>query len=65
VIFTFVVANISVAGHLGGLAVGALTATVLAYAPKDKRNLVQGIGCAVILVVLVILAIWRTTTLHG
>jgi membrane associated rhomboid family serine protease len=63
VVFTFVVSNISVAGHLGGLVVGAMTAAVLAYAPKDKRNLVQGVGCAAILVVLLALAVYRTLSL--
>jgi membrane associated rhomboid family serine protease len=63
VIFTFVISNISVAGHLGGLAVGAVVAAILAYAPKDKRNLVQGVGCAAVLVFLLALAVYRTATL--
>ncbi|WP_433723182.1 rhomboid family intramembrane serine protease [Actinoplanes sp. CA-051413] len=63
VVFTFVVSNISVAGHLGGLVVGAVTAAVLAYAPKEKRNLVQGVGCAAILVFLLALAVYRTLSL--
>lgn len=63
VIFTFTISNLSVSGHLGGLVTGAVTAVVLAYAPKDRRNLVQGIGCAVILIALLSLAIWRTATL--
>jgi membrane associated rhomboid family serine protease len=63
VIFTFVISNISVAGHLGGLVVGALVATILAYAPKGRRNLVQGIGCAAVLIVLLALAVYRTAAL--
>ncbi|MET0495272.1 MAG: rhomboid family intramembrane serine protease [Actinoplanes sp.] len=63
VIFTFVVSSISVAGHLGGLVVGAIVAAIMAYAPKDKRNLVQGIGCAAVFVALIALAIWRTSVL--
>jgi membrane associated rhomboid family serine protease len=63
VVFTFAVAGISVAGHLGGLAVGAIVAVILAYAPKGRRNLVQGVGCAIVLVVLVALAIYRTGAL--
>ena len=63
VIFTFAVANISVAGHLGGLVAGAATAVILAYAPKEKRNLVQGVGCAAIVVLLLALAIFRTAGL--
>jgi membrane associated rhomboid family serine protease len=63
VIFTFVVSNLSVAGHLGGLAVGAVVAAILAYAPRDKRNLVQGMGCAAVFVFLLALAVYRTMTL--
>jgi membrane associated rhomboid family serine protease len=63
VIFTFAVANISVAGHLGGLIVGALVAAILAYAPRGQRDLVQGIGCAAALLVLLALAIFRTASL--
>ncbi|MET8154010.1 rhomboid family intramembrane serine protease [Actinoplanes sp. NPDC049668] len=63
VIFTFVASNISVAGHLGGLAVGGAVAAVMAYAPRERRNLVQGAGCAGIFVVLVALTIYRTGVL--
>ncbi len=65
VIFTFVVANISVAGHLGGLIVGAMVAAILAYAPRERRNLVQGVGCAAVAVLLLLLAIVRTAGLLG
>jgi membrane associated rhomboid family serine protease len=63
VVFTFVISNISIAGHLGGMAVGAVVATVLAYAPQKQRNLVQGVGCAAVLVILLALAVWRTLSL--
>jgi membrane associated rhomboid family serine protease len=63
VIFTFAIANISVAGHLGGLVAGAAVAAILAYAPRGKRDLVQGIGCAAVLVLLLALAIFRTGSL--
>jgi membrane associated rhomboid family serine protease len=63
VIFTFTVSSISVAGHLGGLAVGALVATILAYAPRNRRNLVQGVGCAAVFVILLALSIFRTAAL--
>jgi membrane associated rhomboid family serine protease len=65
VIFTFVASNISVAGHLGGLVVGGAVATVLAYAPRERRNLVQGIGCAAIFLILMALTIYRTATILG
>jgi len=60
VIFTLTIANISVPGHLGGLVVGALAATAVAYAPRERRNLVQGIGLGAILLVLIVLALART-----
>jgi membrane associated rhomboid family serine protease len=63
VIFTFTVSSISVAGHLGGLAVGALVATILAYAPRTRRTLVQGVGCAAVFVILLALSIMRTAAL--
>jgi membrane associated rhomboid family serine protease len=63
VIFTFVIANISIAGHLGGLAVGAVVAGVLAYAPAARRNLYQGVGCALVFLLLILLAVYRTAAL--
>ena len=63
VIFTFAVTNISVAGHLGGLVVGGVVAAILAYAPRERRNLVQGVGCAAVFVFLLAVAIMRTAAL--
>jgi membrane associated rhomboid family serine protease len=63
VIFTFTIANISVAGHLGGLAVGAIVAGIMAYAPRERRNVFQGVGCALVLVFLIALAVYRTMAL--
>lgn len=63
VVFTFVISNISVAGHLGGLVVGAVVAAVLAYAPRERRNLVQGVGLAAVLVLLLLLAVYHTMSL--
>jgi len=60
IIFTFLVANISVAGHLGGLAVGAIAAAVVAYAPPDKRNVVQGVGLSAVFVLLMVVAVGWT-----
>ncbi len=62
-IFTFVVPNISIAGHLGGLVFGALMALVLAYAPRSHRTLVQACGGALILVALLGMALVRTAAL--
>ncbi|WP_305787326.1 rhomboid family intramembrane serine protease [Symbioplanes lichenis] len=63
VIFTLTISGISIPGHLGGLATGFLAAVVLAYAPRDRRNLVQGIGLAVLFVLLLAIAIARTVYL--
>jgi membrane associated rhomboid family serine protease len=63
VVFTFAVANISVAGHLGGLAVGGIVAGILAYAPAARRNLYQGVGCALVFLLLILLAAYRTAML--
>ena len=63
VIFTFTIANISVAGHLGGLAVGGIVAAIMAYAPREHRALVQGAGCAAVLLLLILAAVYRTATL--
>ena len=63
VIFTFAVANISWEGHLGGLLVGGMVATILAYAPRERRNLIQAVGCTMVLLILLALAIFRTAAL--
>ena len=63
VIFTLTIANISKSGHLGGLAVGAIVAAILAYAPRAHRNLIQGVGCGLVLLVLLVLTVYRTMAL--
>jgi membrane associated rhomboid family serine protease len=63
VIFTFAIANISWEGHLGGLLVGGIAAAILAYAPRQQRNLVQAIGCAALVLALLALASVRTFSL--
>jgi membrane associated rhomboid family serine protease len=63
VIFTFAVANISWQGHMGGLVVGAVVAAILAYAPSRNRNVIQAVGCALVLVVLLTLTVMRTAAL--
>ncbi|OJF12755.1 rhomboid family intramembrane serine protease [Couchioplanes caeruleus] len=63
VIFTFAVTGVSIAGHLGGLLTGAVVAAILAYAPRAKRNLVQGAGLATVFVLLLMIAIYRTLAL--
>jgi membrane associated rhomboid family serine protease len=62
-IFTFAVPAISVAGHLGGLITGALVAAGLAYAPRQRRTVVQVSVLTGIVVLLVVLTLIRTAML--
>jgi membrane associated rhomboid family serine protease len=62
-LFTFMVPNISIAGHLGGLVAGGLVAVALAYAPKERRNQVQAAGCAAVFLLLLLASVFRTVAL--
>ena len=66
--FTFVIPlissqNISWQGHIGGLVTGALIAAAYAYAPRERRNLIQGGVTAAVLVLFALLIWWRTSDL--
>jgi membrane associated rhomboid family serine protease len=60
VVFTLLIPNISIPGHFGGLVTGAAVAAVLAYAPRGRRAVLQGAGCGVIAVLLLVAAAART-----
>jgi membrane associated rhomboid family serine protease len=62
-IITFAVAGISIPGHLGGLAIGAIVTAILVWAPKANRTTVQVAGCTVVLLILIGLSIYRTMAL--
>lgn len=64
-IFTFSVSNISIWGHIGGLATGILAGLGLAYAPQRHRTAVQSVVLGGILLVLILLTMARTVWLTG
>jgi membrane associated rhomboid family serine protease len=45
-VLTFVVPGISIGGHLGGLAGGALVGAVMLRSPLDRRSLLAGVAVA-------------------
>ncbi|WP_405389777.1 rhomboid family intramembrane serine protease [Streptomyces sp. NBC_01102] len=49
--------------HIGGLVAGALIATAMVHAPRERRNLVQYGACALVLVVVVVIVLVRTAAL--
>ena len=62
-VMTFTVPTISWQGHIGGLFTGALIAAVFVYAPRERRNLVQGGVCAAVAGGVRGLVYWRTSEL--
>jgi membrane associated rhomboid family serine protease len=50
-------------GHLGGLVGGVVVALVLAYAPKARRGLWQGLGLGLVTLALVVAFVTRTAVL--
>jgi membrane associated rhomboid family serine protease len=62
---TFTVPGISIAGHLGGLIVGAAAAVALAYAPQRNRTLFQAGGVTLIASALILLTALRTAVLFS
>lgn len=63
IVLTFTIPGISVAGHLGGLATGAVVAAGLAYAPRQHRTAVQVATIGAVTLVLIVLTVVRTASL--
>ncbi len=63
--FTFLIPNISILGHLGGLVTGAVVGFGLAYAPRERRSLVQALVVGGAFVILMLVTLARTAALTG
>ncbi|MBB5922821.1 membrane associated rhomboid family serine protease [Actinoalloteichus hoggarensis] len=62
-LISITIPGISLLGHLGGLVIGALAVAGMVFAPRDRRNLVQGGTVAALLVLLVVLFVIRDVQL--
>lgn len=57
--------RLSWTAHVGGLVAGAAVSAALAYAPRERRTLVQALALVGMLAVLVLLVVTRTAQLVG
>ena len=62
--YGFIVPRIDWRAHLGGLIAGALCALAIAYAPRDRRTLVQVGGLVLVALLVAAVIIWRTLELN-
>ncbi len=61
---TFTVSGISIAGHLGGLAVGALVGYGVTHAPQSRRTQIQAGVLVGAVIVLGLITAWQTHQLN-
>ena len=61
--YGFIASGIDWRAHLGGLIAGALSAVALAYAPRERRTLIQAAGLLLVFLAVVALVLWRTAQL--
>ncbi|WP_333766520.1 rhomboid family intramembrane serine protease [Streptomyces sp. IBSBF 2435] len=65
IVFSFTWPNVSWQAHLGGLVAGTAVATAMAYAPRERRDVVQwgtAAGVLVLTVVLTVIAVAQVTS---
>ncbi|WP_266385925.1 rhomboid family intramembrane serine protease [Streptomyces canus] len=62
-IFTFGWSSISWQAHIGGLVAGLITGYGMVHAPRERRSLVQYGTCALVLLVIVGMTLFRTAQL--
>jgi membrane associated rhomboid family serine protease len=62
-VLTLTVPHISWQGHLGGFVGGVLVATVIVWAPRERRQLVQWGGIALVTMAIAVVVVVRTLTL--
>ena len=62
-IFTFGWSNIAWQAHIGGLVAGVVIGYAMVHAPRERRALVQYGTCALVLAVVVLMTVLRTTQL--
>lgn len=61
--YGLIVPRIDWRAHLGGFIAGALVALAMTYAPKARRELVQGAGVVAVLGMVAAVVVWRTAAL--
>nr|WP_254450796.1 rhomboid family intramembrane serine protease [Aeromicrobium stalagmiti] len=57
--------NISWQGHLGGFVAGVVVGAAIAYAPRDRKQLVQGVTFAGLWIAAIVAIVLRSSTLTG
>lgn len=57
------ISSISWQGHLGGFVTGCVLGAAVAYAPRDRRNLVQAVTLAAVWIAIVVAVVVRTSAL--
>ena len=62
-VLTFTVSDISWQGHLGGFLGGVVIAGMLAYAPRQRRTLIQVAGLVGLTLLMLVAVVVRTAAL--